>query len=215
MPLPTKKIVVPRKNYQRQIRTYTVMTLLVLIVAGVYGFFQYQKLAEAKTALSDGQTNLSEMQAFESQISGQYTTLNAAFYEDFRDVRDAINGVMPEEENYTKITQNLDAFVIDLNRKSPSIFMSNLKFSKGRLDKENGYAVLPFTMTLSTSRDNFERMLQYAENSGSLENASRLLDVRSITLNFPGQGGTALAGDNLLDVSLSVNAYFQLPTDFS
>lgn len=211
MAIRSKKILIPRQNYQRQIRTYTVLTVAVLIVAGVYGFFQFQKLSTAQVALADGEVRLAEMKTFETQISEQYTSLKSAFDEDFSEVQTAIEGVFPSSEDYTALTEDLDQLVLTLNRQSPSIFMSNLKFSQPRFEEERGYAVLPFSMTLQTTRANLERFLAYAENSGSLDDASRLLDVRSININFPGQGGGATQGADLLSVSLNVNAYFQMP----
>lgn len=211
MALKTKKIKIPRKNYQRQIRTYVVITAVIGIAAIVYGFFQFQDLSAARSALEDGQTRLSEMTSFETQIAEQYSTLKTAFDQDFENVRSAVDGVLPSEENYTALTKTLDDFVLTLNRQSPSIFMSNLKFSQPRMDADEEYAILPFSMTLSTTRANLERFLQYAENSGSLEDGSRLLDVRSITINFPGETGVGQEQE-LLTVSLSLNAYFQTST---
>jgi len=215
MSLLTKKTTtLPRRNYQKQIRTYTVVTVIVFIAALVYGFLQYQKLAEAKTAIEQGQEKLIEMQTFKNRIADQYTTINTSFNEDFRDIREAINGTLPKNEDYTKLTQILDAFVNDLNKRSPTIFMSNLRFSQPRLDNDKGYAVLPFSMTLSTTKDNFERILQYVESSGSLDEGSRLLSINSITINFPTkQVKSDSSSDNDLSVSLSLNAYFQLPAD--
>ncbi|MCA9374090.1 MAG: hypothetical protein R3B71_00690 [Candidatus Gracilibacteria bacterium] len=208
MALKTKKIVIPRKNYQRQIRTYVVVTVVIGVAALIYGFFQFQDLSTARAALEDGQTRLSEMTSFEAQIADQYATLKTAFDQDFENVRNAVDGVLPSEENYTALTKTLDDFVLTLNRQSPSIFMSNLKFSQPRMDADEEYAILPFSMTLSTTRANLERFLQYTENSGSLDDASRLLDVRSITINFPGETGLGQEQE-LLTVSLSLNAYFQ------
>ena len=192
------------------------LIVVLLAVAGYFGFTKYQELANAQGAVSVEQANLADMKTFEKQIAGQYSALNSTFYEDFRSIRSAVEGIFPSEENYTRITQNLDSFVIDLNKKSPSIFMSNLKFNKPRLDIDHGYGVLPFTLSLSTTRSNFERMLKYAESSGALTDASRILDVRSISINFPGQGassaGSSATGSALLSVALSINAYFHLPT---
>lgn len=214
MPLPTKKVVIPRQNYNRQIRTYTVLTILVLLAAGTYGYFQFQKLTEAQAALAKGQADLAALKSTETQIADQYTTLKGAFETEFKTVQNAIEGVLPSDENYTALTKALDDFVLTLNRQSPSIFMSNLKFSQPRFEKETDHAVLPMTLTLATTRANLERFLQFAENSGSLDDGTRLLDVRSISISFPQQQVVgAPAGDtsSLLNVSLAVNAYFQAP----
>jgi len=101
--------------------------------------------------------------------------------------------------------------------------MNDLKFSRPRIDTELDYSVLPFTLTLSTTRENFDNFLRYVENSGALDpngqgESTRLLDIRSISINFMEQGATGFTGTSrsttpIMNVSIAMNAYFQLPTD--
>ena len=208
-----KKKAAPRKNYSRSIQTFVLLTVVVLVAGGVYGFLQYQKLSAAQKALANGQTQLTQLRAQEKQYSDQYTLVRNAYDEEFAGIRDSIQGVFPSEENYTTLTKTLDKYVLDLNKKSPTIFMNNLRFSSPRIEKDKGYAILPFSMSLNTTRKNLDEFLEYTENSGSIDDKTRLLDVRSISISFSGEQTVGGRSINTLNVAISLNAYFQLPAE--
>lgn len=209
----------PRKNYAKNTRTFIFMTVIVLIASAIYGYIQYQKLAEVNTAIANGQTQLRDLQSAEKQISADYAAIKDVYEENFDTIRTSIEQVYPSEEYYTDLTRLLDNYVIMNNQTTLNpIFMSDLRFSSPRIDKENDYAILPFTLTLSTSRDNFEKFLAFVENSGSLEEGIRLMDIRSITMSLPSSEVSTFGSDiesdiPLMNVSMSLNAYFQIPPD--
>ncbi len=188
-------------------------TVIVLVAALGYGFLQHQKLSAARSALRDGQTLITQLQSSVDQAAENYTALGTSYNSSFQGVRQATLSVYPSEEQYTKLTQDLDDFINKNNTRFNPVFMSDLKFSKARADKENGYSILPFTLSLQTTKENFEKFLQYVENSGSLDNGSRLIDVRGISINFSANQASAFASGEgaaeLLNVSVSLNAYFQ------
>ena len=209
----------PRKNYSKSTRTYIFLTVIVLIASIVYGYIQYQKLSTVNLAIANGQTQLRDLQSAEKQISADYAAIKDVYEENFDTIRTSIEQVYPSEEYYTRLTRLLDNYVIMNNQTTLNpIFMSDLRFSSPRIDKENDYAILPFTLTLSTSRDNFEKFLAFVENSGSLEEGVRLMDIRSITMSLPSSevstfGSTVESDIPLMNVSMSLNAYFQIPPD--
>lgn len=212
------KVVKPRKNYKRGIQTYIVLTVIVLIAAGVYGFFQFQELSEVRRAIASGQTTLADLQSSERTISNTYTEIKSVYDDNFSTIKESINAVYPTEEEYTDLTRLLDDFITKNNQTTLNpIFMSDLKFSNPRIDQENDYAVLPFTLTLSTTRDNFEKFLAFVENSGSLDTGVRMMDIKSISINFPSQQTTSFVTAveesqvPTMNVSVSLNAYFQPP----
>lgn len=215
-----KQQAAPRKNYSKGIRTYFILSAVVLIAAGVYGYFQFTDLMEVQRAIANGRTTLAELQAAESQNAEIYATQKRNYDEQFSTIKESINEVFPVEEDYTDLTRKLDEFMSENNNTTLNpIFMSDLKFSRPRIDEESGYAVLPFSLTLSTTRDNFEKFLAFIESSGSLENRIRLMEVKSISLNFPNQEITPFATtENIseiptMNVSVNLNAYFQAPPD--
>lgn len=210
----------PRKNYGRSTRAFFALAAVVLIGAGVYGYMQYTKLTEVQSAIASEGALLGKMQAAEKQIQAEYVNIKSAYDSDFSSVRESIEQVFPAEEKYTELTRLLDDFVIESNNSTLNpIFMSNLSFSQPMYDNEKGYAVLAFTLTLETTRENFEKFLQFIENSGSLENGIRLMEVESISLNLPTTDaspfdtGDVVAKIPTMSVNLSLNAYFQLPAD--
>jgi hypothetical protein len=205
------QVTIRRKNYPRSIRSFTMLTILVLLLAGGYGYFQYQSLTAAQTALAQSQDTATTLQSSVSTFNQNYTDLKTAFDQSFSSVLNSVQGVYPAEESYTGLTRDLDKFF-----ESNNLFASDLKFSKPKIDAARDYAVLPFTMTITATKDNFDTFLQFVENSGSLEDRTRLLDISSISINFTSEQPSALAGgtaspSQLLNVSVSLNAYFRKP----
>jgi len=215
------KKVQPRKNYGRSIGTFAFLTVVVLVAAGVYGYTQFSKLTEVNDALAKGQSTLSQLQTAEKRISSDYAAIKSVYDDNFNTIKESINAVYPSEEQYTDLTRLLDEFMAANNQETLNpIFMSDLKFSAPRIDKENDYAVLPFTISLTTTRDNFEKFLEFVESSGSLDTGIRLMEVKKISISFPSQELEFDDDDTGSDiptmtVSLTMNAFFQPPPDTS
>lgn len=209
--------VIPRKNYAKQTHTFVFLTAVIVITGLVYGYFQYQKLSGAQHALSEGQQQVVSLQSSADQLSQTYTSLTESYNRSFQSIFQAIESVHPEDEHYTKLTQDMDNFVNSTNSRFNPIFMSDIKFSKARYNKELDLAVLPFNLTLTTTKENFDKFLRYVEQSGALDTGTRLIDIQGISLNFAGSGqnafsqGTAQTVETL-SVSVALNAYFQ-PTE--
>jgi len=218
--MPTQVAIV-KKNYPRLKHSFQLLTVLVLVAAGVYCYFQYQKLAEAQTALADEQSRMSSMQASVDQYSRSFDDLKKAADADSAEITNKIQGVYPLEENYTALTRMLDVFFKDNDKPSNPIFAGSLSFSEPVVDANKDYAVLPFTMSIEGTRENFEKFLRYVEGSGELGGNVRLMDIKMISLNFPAEAAAAFtvspeagAAENL-NVSVSMDAYFQKPSAFN
>lgn len=209
------QIAIRRKNYPRSIRSFTMLSIFVLILGGVYGYLQYNNLTAAQTALAKSQETASALQTSVSKFTQDYADLKTAFDQNFSSVLNSLQGVYPSEESYTELTRKLDEFFRPNDTISNPIFASDLKFSKSKIDASKDYAVLPFSMTITTTKDNFQKFLRFVENSGSLEARTRLLDISSISINFtssqPSGTGAAAPAEQLLNVSVAMNAYFQKP----
>lgn len=209
-----KTVVVPHKNYRRSIQSYVFLTVILIVAASVYGYFQFTDLTAARAALNSEQAQLSQLQTAEKQISQDYVVIKNAYNETYKDIRESVNAVLPTEEYYTDLTKQLDEFMYEYNTEKSPIFMSDLKFSKARVEAENDYSVLPFSLTLSTTRQNFEEFLKFVSNSGSLEDGTRLIDITSISISFPTQPvGLSATPETqqsrIINVSVSLNAYYQ------
>ena len=205
-----------KKNYQGQIRNYTLLTLLSFGLAVGYCYLQYTTFAKAQQALQDEQVQVATLSNNNAKFKETYLELKGVFDKDFQNLKDSTETVFPKEENYTELTRKLDAFTEQNNSSAQPMFMSDLKFSEARIDKNKDFAVLPFTLTLTTTRDNLEKFLSFIESSGSLSDNIRLMDVSSISISFATQSrqsavSSGAKANQLLNVSLALNAYFQKP----
>lgn len=212
-------IALQKRNYAKSVRTYLMLIVITLLLAGYYGYTQYVKLSAAQDALAKEQTQITDLQNTAAETNNDYSNLKKDFDQKYAGVLDSLQAVYPIEEDYTKLTISLDAFFRDNNTSFNPVFLSDLKFGQARFDAAQEYAVLPVTMTISGTQDNFLKFLKYIENSGVLEDKTRLMDVRSISINFTSGGSdNSTGGQNaltptqpLINVSLGLNAYFQKP----
>ncbi len=211
-----------KRNYAKSIRTYMMLILVTAAVGLYYGYTQYTKLSAAQDALSKEQSQITDLQSTESQASADYTTLKQDFDQKYSGILDSLQAVYPLQENYTDLTRLFDQFFQTNNTSYNPVFLSDLKFGEPRYDAAVDYAVLPVTMTISGTEDNFMKFLQFVENSGVLADKTRLMDVRSISINFTSNASTvsqntipgqtpATATQPMINVSVGLNAYFQKP----
>lgn len=204
---------IPAHNYNRSIQHYTLFILVLLVLGGVYGFFQYQKLMATNQAIDETRTRLTELQNNVTKASEEYTTTKKTYETSFQQTKDALDGIYPSSEKITELTRTFDSFEAENNSSINPLFISDLKFGKPRIDKKVSYTTLPFSVSLITTRDNLNKFLQFIENSGSLEDGTRLMDVRSISIDFSPRQQTSeftLQESNapLLNVSIELQAYF-------
>jgi len=205
------KVAIRRKNYPRSIRTYMAFTMIVLIAAGVYGFLQLQKLTAAQTALAKGVSTSEQLAVSVDNFSESYVDSKKTFDEDFASILNSVEGVLPLEEDYTDLTRLLDDFVQKNNTTLNPISLNNISYGAAQMIEDN-YSVLPVTLTISASRDNFENFLRFIFGSGALQERTRLMDIQAISINFAAQrqGLAATIGEEaLLNISIQLNAYFQ------
>ncbi len=198
----------PRKNYKKIAKNYFIFAFIVLVIAGVYGYFQAVKLLGAQDALSKEQDLLISMQKSNDELAKQYAEIKNKYNEDFKSIRLYINSVLPPYDNYTELTRQLDDVITKYDTNQKDIFMSNLQFGKPRVKADNDYATLPFSLTLKTTQENFKKFLLFVENSGSLDAGTRLLSINSIAMNFP-KSENSDDKKEVINVNLSLNAYLQ------
>lgn len=206
------QVQVPRKNYKRSIRTYVFVTIFLLAGAAVYGYFQYTKLAMAQEAITQEDQQLVALTDLQGKFHNEYLDSKSAYDTEFQKINEQIENVFPLNDDYTALTQKLDDYVnYTLNSKTNPIFMSNLSYGAA-MEGNGDYRILPFTVTLETTRKNFEAFMRFVQNSGELQEGTRLMDVKSLSLSFGGapEGGEVVS-EPMLNVNMTVNAFFQKP----
>jgi len=205
-----------KRNYAKSIRTYMMLMVVTAAFAGYYGYTQYTKLSGAQDALAKEQIQITELQNTQAETSNDYANLKKDFDQKYSGVLTSLQAVYPLEENYTDLARLFDQFFQNNNTSFNPVFVSDMKFGQARVTESSDYMVLPVTMTITGSQDNFLKFLKFVENSGVLEDKTRLMDIRSISINFTGTSSqfSAFAGaatQPSINVSVALNAYYQKP----
>ena len=81
--------------------------------------------------------------------------------------------------------------------------MNSLSFGTPITSENEDYRILPVSMNIESSRDNFFKFLEYIGNSGAIQNQTRLMDIQSIGINFGNDKKDKITFD------VQANAYFQ------
>jgi len=216
---PMATVALKKHNYSQSIRTYVMLIIVTAGLGGYYAYTQFAKFSAAQDALTKEQAQVTTLQGVESQTSTDFTNLKKDFDQKYSGVLESLQSVYPLEEKYTELTRLFDQFFQANNSSFNPVFLSDIRFGQARYDANADYAILPVTMTISGTQDNFNKFLKFVENSGVLEDKTRLMDVRSISINFTSSGaaqttatGTAAAQTvPTINVSVALNAYFQKP----
>jgi hypothetical protein len=210
------QVAVIKKNYARTAHVFQLLSVVALVAAGVYGYLQYQVLTVAQNALSVAQAKVAPLQSSADKTTAAFGELKSQADTGAEDTINKIENVYPSDQNYTALTMKLDEFFKANDKPDNRIFQNSLSFGSPIIDAKNEFAVLPFTMSILTTREKLETFIRYVDSSGDLEGDVRLMDIRSISMSLPQEAEETteapVAGSEDLTVSLSMNSYFQKPT---
>jgi hypothetical protein len=210
-------ISIVKKDYSKSIRTYTIVTFIIGAVIVFYGYQQFSKLATVNAALASEQAQAVTLQESSDAFANDYDTMKKTFESANSNSLNALQAVYPSTENYTELTRQLDKYFLDTGTTADPLFTNDIRFSRPVIDEKKNYAVLPFTMSVTASKNSFAKLMRYIENSGDLESKTRLMEIRSISISFPSGQQAPLstaptkAKSSVYNLSLSMNAYFQKP----
>lgn len=188
------------------IHAYTFLCLILLIAMGFYSYTKWSEYslarrgaAQNKEFISGLKGNVSQEKTGLDDKKDEYNQLN-------KDVEQKLKVIFPTGDDYTALTRQIDAYEQELSKKNSPFEISNIDY-RSPIQDEN-YSILPLQMNIRSSDENFTKFLHLVENSGTLKNKIRLMDISSIKLNFEdsGEGGS---GPEIINFSVQINAYFQ------
>lgn len=189
--------------------------LLALVILGgsiVYGVTQMKILNSEKQAIADNAVRRVELAGLLEKQQAQYKTLAELRVSKDEAFLAAIGEVLPPDENYIELTKTFDDFFAENDKPASPIFNDSLRYGKGEPVKgRNGVSVLPVSLNLEATRDNFFRFLDFVNQSGLLETGRRLMEINSIQLTFPEDGDVVQDMKQKLQFSVEMNAYYRTP----
>ncbi len=194
------------RRQQMYIRTYAILCLLFISLMGFYTYSKWvdyqlanQGIAQNKNLIASLTNNVTTEKAVADIKNEESVQLN-------KDIAQKLKVIFPTVDDYTNLTKQMDAYEVQLSTKSNPFEVSNIDYQDPI--KNDTYSILPMRMSIRSSRDNFTKFLHMVENSGSLKENKRLMDISSIRLNFENNDQNSGASE-IISFSVQINAYFQ------
>lgn len=195
-----------QRRQQTYIRTYAVLCFLFITLMG---FYTYSKWTDYQLAIQGVSQNKSRIASLTNSVANEKAIAEVKKEESVqlnKDIAQKLKVIFPTGDDYTNLTKQMDAYEVELSTKSNPFEVSNIDYQDPII--ADTYSILPMRMNIRSSKENFQKFLHIVENSGSLKENRRLMDISSIRLNFENSDQTPGANE-IISFSVQINAYFQ------
>lgn len=179
-------------------RAFLIASIIILISTAIISYYIVQVKGEESIMIaellveSEGlRINTEQWKQNLKIAEGQRINPNLATY-------------LPTSDDYTHLTRLFDDLFEQWDTPSNPIIGNSLVYGRSAIDEGNDLAVLPVTLAVTSSVENFAKLLATLEASGLPDSNFRLIDIQSIALNL-----SSNTDDNTISYTLSLNAYFQ------
>lgn len=207
------------KNVLRVKRTvkktylYFVLSFVLLLISGYFSWQKFHDLRGVTTRIHNAEESITQVQ----NISSSLTTEEDSSILDERLA--LLDTIFPKNEEFHKLTRQLEKYFIDSNTANQRIFLKSVNFATPKVpqvgkDEEADYAILPMTLEIEGSKEKFFEFLKFLENSGSFdsEKKNRLMSLESITFTIPDETklpSSTETGAPTAIFNMTIHAYFQ------
>ncbi|MFA5948268.1 MAG: hypothetical protein WC806_04850, partial [Candidatus Gracilibacteria bacterium] len=190
-----------------QIRIYAAVCVVILIGMGVYSYIKWQEYAFIRDGVEINTQRIAEIKDEISYEKNTYFVTKPDFDTLGKEIENKVSVIFPKVDEYKELTKQLDVYEKELSSKNNPFEIKDISYSADN-NKLDGYSVLPFTINISTTLDNFNKFFHLIENSGSLDNPIRIMDISSIRLTFGEFKGEEVK-DKTMNFTMSIQAYYQ------
>lgn len=203
--MPNITYTILKQRQKMNIKIYSILCALLLVWVGWYFFQKWTAYSSARQAVAQNSATVETLQTKISEAKGRYDGEKAELSDLQKDVETKLTYVFPTQDDYTVLTRQMDSYEEELFKKNSLFEISSIDFGAPTSDEHS--SILPVRMNIRSSADNFTKFLHLIENSGSLNEQMRLMDISSIRLNFENSQGDSAT--ELIDFTVQINAYFQ------
>lgn len=190
------------KHQKLYIKVYAVLCLIILVSMGFYSYQKWQEYSLIKTAVAKNKDLVAVLRENVSNEKSAYELNKEGFNSMNEEIEEKLGYIFPSIDDYTSLTRQIDEFEEELSKKNSPFDISNIEYMT--VEDAGTYSILPLRMSIESSDDNFTKFLHLLENSGSLDDQIRLMDIQSIRLNFNGDDDS-----DIINFTVQINAYFQ------
>lgn len=211
MPKKKKDKKIKKDNTGLKLKIYGGLSIIIALFLGYYLFTNITTFLEMRGETASLKTLHSALTQTDNRLDSELEDIKEDNEELVTAVAEELDYVFPEGENHTLLTRTIESFSNDLNRTKNPFLISNLQYQEGQVSEDGDYMVLPFKMTIHSSHENFIKFLEYVENSGTLNEKSRLMDIKSIVINFVSPQGSQgnISGKDEINFNVSMNSYYR------
>lgn len=197
-----------KKNLKQLVTKRNIQILGCIILAAfiiVYGSISTLKYFENLDALAKNETLVQNLQSELITSSESFDSEQTNFKDLKSQIDQGVDKILPNAAGTEELVRELDNLERLLNREGNNFFVSNVSFGAIE-DFDSNVSLLPVSISINSSRENFLRFLDYIENSGSVNNPNRLMEIDNISVNFSEslEGSPASA-----TITVNINAYYQ------
>lgn len=200
-----------KNNKGLKLKIYGGLSIVIGLFLGYYLFTNVSLFLEMRGEIDSLKTLHNALQDTDKRLDGEMDNIKEGNEELVTAVAEELDYAFPETENHTLLTRTIESFSNDLNRTKNPFLISNLQYLEPQVSEDGDYMVLAFKMTIHSSHDNFIKFLEYVEDSGTLSEKTRLMDIQSIVINFVSPQGSQgnISGKDEINFNVSMNSYFR------
>lgn len=203
------------QKQKKSLRAYAILCLALIIGIGAHAYFKWSDYMRFKMAVELNQTEIGKLTTDVNNENVAYQKVKEDYDKLTAAVESGLKEVFPQSDNYTELNRAFDNLEASLNRAKSPFVISSIDYQDVAVSEDGTYRYLPLRMNIVSSPENFTKFLQYVEESGSLSEKVRLMDIQSIHLSFGNEssgetGGTSSLGESgTITFSVKIHAYFQ------
>jgi len=191
-----------KRNQKLYIKVYAALCLIIIASMGFFSYQKWQEYSLIETAVAKNKDLVAALRNNVSDEKSSYEFNKEGFNSMNKEIEEKLEYIFPSADNYTSLTRQIDEFEEELSKKNSPFNISNIEYMSA--SATDSYSLLPFRMSIESSDDNFTKFLHLLENSGSLDDRVRLMDIQSIRLNFNEDDESSI-----INFTVQINAYFQ------
>lgn len=159
--------------------------MLVILIAVAIGAWQWSNLQGIKFDTARLNADVSNLSA----IKNAEVAANQGLKSEVNAMRatsgEELTAVFPTDEDITALTRLFDEFAVKNNYPNNPFFISNISYDTRINEEEGGYRSVNFSVSLTASRKNLDKFVEFIETSGSLESGVRLMSVEDMRIVYP------------------------------
>ncbi len=199
-----------RQHYiSRSVKLYAILLVFVALGVAYYGIEKYLEYSDKNTVVAQSDAFVSQLEKDNKKEADAYTAAQVLYKDTDASMNKELASVFPLEEDYTSLTKEFDDYFFSYNKKKGNdpVVVTDIQYGSPTSDASAKYDILPISMNITASENGFYDFLRFVQSSGTLSKKLRLLDLKSIQLNF--NSDDTGSAKSTIQFRANLSAYFQ------